>query len=269
MEKYRCKIGKVFEKFILHLEILIQTGGDASVYDKFDYDAVEQKEAELLQKALSLEAANAPPETAPKVTATPKEQLKRDIKAAALERLEQAVETVKDFENVTEQWDRLDENRERKERYWEICRNNEDYPLEYGEAAYGTVFPKNLNSVIAKQIRRGEFLDAVFDSPYEIQELVTDEYLYKILNELKPEHKELLYLTAIKGLSNTQIADLQSKTDRAVRYMKDTVFRKIRKKMYEYLTSEIGKTHDMTLAEKGFVENYKTEYFEKKTKTKI
>ena len=56
MEKYRYKIGKVFEKFILHLEILIQTGGDTSVYDKFDYDAVEQKEAKLLQKALSLEA---------------------------------------------------------------------------------------------------------------------------------------------------------------------------------------------------------------------
>lgn len=271
MEKFRYKIGKVFEKFILHLEILIQTGGDTSVYDKFDYDAVEQKESELLQKALALEAANAPPDiNTPKNIETPqKKQLKRDIKAAALERLEQAAETVKDFENVTEQWDRLDENRERKERYWEICRNNEDYPLEYGEAAYGTVFPKNLNSVIAKQIRMGEFLDAVFDSPYEIQELVTDEYLYKILNELKPEHKELLYLTAIKGLSNTQIADLQGKTDRAVRYMKDTVFRKIRKKVYEYLTSEMGKTHDMTPTEKRFVENYKTEYFEKKTKTKI
>ena len=269
MEKYRYKIGKVFEKFILHLENFIQTGGDTSVYDKFDYDVIEQREAELLQKALSLEAANAPPETAPKVTATPKEQLKRDIKAAALERLEQAAETINDFKNVTEQWDRLDENRERKERYWEICRNNKDYPLEYGEAAWGMVFPKNLNSVIAKQIRRGEFLEAVFDSPYEIQELVTDEYLYKILNEFKPEHKELLYLTAIKGMSNTQIADLQGKTDRAVRYMKDTVFRKIRKKVYEYLTSEIGKIHDMTLAEKRFVENYKTEYFEKKTKTKI
>ena len=46
--------------------------------------------------------------------------------------------------------------------------------------------------------------------------------------------------------------------------MKDTVFRKIRKKVYEYLTSEMGKTHDVTLAEKRFVENYKTEYFEKR-----
>lgn len=239
------------------------------MYDKFDYDVIEQREAELLQKALSLEAANAPPKVVPKITEPPKEQLKRDIKAAALERLEQAAESVDDFKNVISQWDRLDENRERKERYWEISRNNTDFPLEYGEAGWGTVFPKNLNTAIQKQIRNGDFIDAIYDSPNEIQELVTDEYLYKILKDLKAEHKVLLYWAAVKGLSNTQIAELQGKSDRAVRYMKDTVFRKIRKKVYEYLTSEKGKNHDMTLAEKKFVENYTTEYFEKMTKNKI
>lgn len=235
------------------------------MYNKFDYDAIEQREAELLQKALSLEAANAPPDvktqTVPDIL--PKEQLKRDIKAAALERLEQSAESIDDFKNVISQWNRLDENRERKERYWEISRNNTDFPLEYGEVSWGTVFPKNLNTAIQKQIRNGDFIDAIYDSPNEIQELVTEEYLYKILKDLKAEHKELLYLAAVKGLSNTQIAKLQGKTDRAVRYMKDTVFRKIRKKIYEYLTSEKGKKHDMTFVEKRFVENYTTEYFEK------
>lgn len=241
------------------------------MYDKFDYDVIEQREAELLQKALSLEAANAPPDIKIKISTDipPKEQLKRDIKAAALERLEEAAESVDDFKNVISQWNRLDENRERKERYREISRNNTDFPLEYGEVSWGTVFPKNLNTAIQKQIRNGDFIDAIYDSPNEIQELVTDEYLYQILKDLKPEHKELLYLAAVKGLSNSEIAKLQGKTDRAVRYMKDTVFRKMRKKVYEYLTSEKGKNHDMTLAEKKFVENYTTEYFEKMTKTKI
>ncbi len=211
------------------------------MYNKFDYDVIEQREAELLQKALSLEAANAPPEIdIPKNIETPqKKQLRRDIEAAALER--------------------LDANRERRERYREICRNNEEYPLEYGESAWGTVFPKNLNTVLEKQIRKGEFLDAIFDSPYEIQELVTDGYLYDILKNLKNEHKELLYLTAVKGLSTAKIADLQGKTDRAVRAMRKTVLNKIRRKAYEYLTSQKGRKHDMTLAEKRFVENYKTE----------
>lgn len=233
------------------------------MYNKFDYDVIEQREAALLQKALSLEAANAPPDvknqTVPDIL--PKEQLKRDIKAAALERLEQAAGSIDDFKNVISQWNRLDENRERKERYWEISRNDTDFPLEYGEVSWGTVFPKNLNTDIQKQIRNGDFIDAIYDSPNEIQELVTEEYLYKILKDLKSEHKELLYLAVVKGLRNTQIAKLQGKTDRAVRYMKDTVFRKIRKKIYEYLTSEKGKKHNMTLAEKRFVENYTTEYF--------
>lgn len=233
------------------------------MYNKFDYDVIEQREAALLQKALSLEAANAPPDvknqTVPDML--PKEQLKRDIKAAALERLEQAAESIDDFKNVISQWNRLDENRERKERYWEISRNDTDFPLEYGEVSWGTVFPKNLNTAIQKQIRNGDFIDAIYDNPNEIQEFVTEEYLYEILKNLKAEHKELLYLAAVKGLSNTQIAKLQGKTDRAIRYMKDTVFRKIRKKIYEYLTSEKGKKHNMTLAEKRFVENYTTEYF--------
>ena len=225
----------------MHLENFIQTGGDTSVYNKFDYDVIEQREAELLQKALSLEAANAPPEIdIPKNIETPqKKQLRRDIEAAALER--------------------LDANRERRERYREICRNNEEYPLEYGEAAWGMVFPKNLNTVLEKQIRKGEFLDAIFYSPYEIQELVTDGYLYDILKNLKNEHKELLYLIAVKGLSTAKIADLQGKTDRAVRAMRKTVLNKIRRKAYEYLTSQHGRKHDMTLAEKRFAENYKTE----------
>ena len=211
------------------------------MYNKFYYDVIEQREAELLQKALSLEAANAPPEIdIPKNIETPqKKQLRRDIEAAALER--------------------LDANRERRERYREICRNNEEYPLEYGEAAWGMVFPKNLNTVLEKQIRKGEFLDAIFDSPYEIQELVTDGYLYDILKNLKNEHKELLYLIAVKGLSTAKIADLQGKTDRAVRAMRKTVLNKIRRKAYEYLTSQNGRKHDMTLAEKRFAENYKTE----------
>lgn len=250
-----------FYKFILHLENFIQMGGDTSVYNRFDYDMVDQKEAELLQKALTLEAANAPPDNdiSKNTDTPPKKQLKRDIDAAALERLEQAAKTSEDFKRVIEQWDRLDSNRERKERYWEISRNNEDYPIEYGEAIWGTVFPKNLNTVLEKQIRKGEFLDAIFDNPYEIQELVTEGYLYDILKGLKDEHKELLYLTAVKGLSAAKIAEVQGKTDRAVRYMRDTVYNKIRRKAYEYLTSEKGKTHDMTLAEKRFVENYKIE----------
>ena len=236
------------------------------MYNEFDYDMTEQREAELMQEKLAkerlaFEDANAPPDIKTDIVSevvTPKKkQLQRDIKAAALERLEQAAKTPEDFRKIIKRWDSLDENRERKERYWEICRNNEDFPLEWCEASWGTVFPKNLNTITAKQIRNGDFIDVIFDNPYDIHELVTEDYLCKILKGLKDEHKELLYLLAIKGYSTKEIEKIQGKSDRAVRYMRETVFNKIRKEAYKFLTSEQGKNHDMTLAEKKFVENYK------------
>ena len=235
------------------------------MYNEFDYDMTEQREAELMQEKLAkerlaFEDANAPPDIKTDIVSevvTPKKkQLQRDIKAAALERLEQAAKTPEDFKAIIKRWDNLDENRERKERYWVICRNNEDFPLEWCEASWGTVFPKNLNTITAKQIRNGDFIDVIFDNPYDIHELVTEDYLCKILKGLKDEHKELLYLLAIKGYSTKEIEKIQGKSDRAVRYMRETVFNKIRKEAYKFLTSEQGKKHDMTLAEKKFVENY-------------
>ena len=236
------------------------------MYNEFDYDMTEQREAELMQEELAkerlaFEDATAPPDIKTDIVSevvTPKKkQLQRDLKAAALERLEQAAKTPEDFKKVIKRWDSLDENRERKKRYWEISRNNEVFPLEWGEATWGTVFPKNLNAYEAKQIRKGDFIDVIFDNPYEIHELVTEEYLSKILKGLSNDHKEILYLLAVKGYSTKDVEKILGKSDRAVRYNRETYLKNIRKKMYEFLTSEKGKNHDMTLAEKKFVENYK------------
>jgi len=53
-----------------------------------------------------------------------REQLVREIKAAALARMEDAARTEGDFKKIIEQWNHLDENRERRERYHEIGRPN-------------------------------------------------------------------------------------------------------------------------------------------------
>lgn len=54
--------------------------------------------------------------------------LKRDLQAQALKRIEDAARTPTDFQNVIAWWDRLDANRQRKERYHEICRSGDDIP---------------------------------------------------------------------------------------------------------------------------------------------
>lgn len=126
----------------MHFENLIKTGGDTSVYNKFDYDMTEQQEEKLLQEALARENANAPPDnnfdedaelendTQNEVETPQKKQLKRDLENAAEKRLEDYAKRTGDFKPLIAFWNRKDENRERRERYHEVCRNNEDFPLE-------------------------------------------------------------------------------------------------------------------------------------------
>ncbi len=113
--------------------------------------------------------------------------LKRELKTQALQRLEDTARTVKDFKNIAAWWDKLDANRERKQRYHEILRSNDDIPLEYGASFDARCLPDTLNSMLEKQNRRGDFLGAIFFCPYEIHQLVTYEYISKIILELRPK----------------------------------------------------------------------------------
>lgn len=54
-------------------------------------------------------------------------------------------------------------------------------------------FPDTLNDVLKKRLRKGDFIDTIFCCPYDIHELVTEEYLFGILWELNEEHKEPLF----------------------------------------------------------------------------
>ncbi len=180
-------------------------------------------------------------------------RLKRELRAEALARIESAARTQDDFEKVVEIWDKLDANRERKERYHEVGRS--DVPLDYEAAENGVCFPRDLNSFIWKQVQKGEFIDAIYNCPYEIHELVADEYLSEILKNLLPEQKEILYYIAVKGYSTSKVACIRGQTDRNIRKVRNTLLRHIIEKIYDYLTSENG--HEMTAREKLFVENYR------------
>ncbi len=179
-------------------------------------------------------------------------RLKRELRAEALARIESAARTQEDFENVVEIWDKLDANRERKERYHEVGRS--DVPLDYEAAEDGVCFPRDLNSFIWKQVQKGEFLDTIYNCPHELQELVTEPYISKILSELLDEQKEILFYI-VKGYSTSKIACIRGQTDRNIRKVRKTLLKHIRKKMFEYLT--FNKQHNMTAQEKSFVKNYR------------
>ena len=157
---------------------------------------------------------------------SPRKLLQRDIKRMALLRLEDSARTESDFKEVIRVWNKNDSNRERKERYHEIGRST--VPLEYGSDKNGLVFPLPKNREIWRKMQKGDFLDAIFNCPFELHELVENERLSKAVKKLKPEHKELLFYFVVKNLSPQQIAVIKKCTDRNVRKVKTTIINKLR-----------------------------------------
>lgn len=179
--------------------------------------------------------------------------LKRELRAQALKRLEDSARTLKDYENLVAWYDRLDANRQRKERYHELYRSGDDVPLDYGASEDALCFPDTLNDVLTRQERKGDFIDTIFYCPYDIHELVTDADISVILRELNEDHKFLLFLSALRQYSSTKIAAIRGQSDRNIRKVRNTMLKKIRKKLLAALTEKVQAQQPLTLLEKEFL----------------
>ena len=179
--------------------------------------------------------------------------LKREIQAQALKRLEDSARTLKDYENLVAWYDRLDANRQRRERYHELFRSGDDVPLDYGASEDAVCFPDTLNDVLKRQERKGDFIDTIFYCPYDIHELVTDADMSVILRELNEDHKFLLFLSALRQYSSVKIAAIRGQSDRNIRKVRNTMLKKIRKKLLAALTEKVQAQQPLTLLEKEFL----------------
>ena len=232
------------------------------MFDIYDSEEQEQLKREIeIEKSYMIQKKCANQE----IAAPAVKKLKRELQAEALSRLEDAARTTEDFNNVIQLWDKLDANRERKERYHEVSRGD-NIPLDYGAADSGMYFPRSLNKSVWKQISKGEFIEAIYNCPYEIDELVTESYLSQILKNLRQDQKELLYLSVIKEMSAKHIAEIYGQTDRNIRKKLDVIYRKIRKQIYDYLTSPQAENHSFTIEEKKFLKDYQSNIDNKKNK---
>ena len=179
--------------------------------------------------------------------------LKRELRAQALKRLEDSARTLKDYENLVAWYDRLDANRQRKERYHELYRSGDDVPLDYGASEDAFCFPDTLNDVLKRQERKGDFIDSIFYCPYDIHELVTDADMSVILRELNEDHKFLLFLSALRQYSSVKIAAIRGQSDRNIRKVRNTMLKKIRKKLLASLIEKVQAQQLLTLLEKEFL----------------
>jgi len=237
-----------------------------TVYADDDTDDAETEEYEKAQRRLAREqrlideieadAAENPIEDDEDDTGEEQPErklLKRELRAQALKRLEDSARTIRDYENLVAWYDKLDANRQRKERYHELYRSGDDVPLDYGAAEDGLYFPDTLNDVLAKLERKGEFIDSIFYCPYDIHELVSDEDMSNILRELNEDQKFLLFLWALRQYSSPRIAAIKGQSDRNIRKVRNTMLKKIRKKLLEALTKKVKAQQPLTLLEKDFL----------------
>ena len=216
-------------------------------------DALAQEKTALLELEFEKESERTTPDP-PEPSA--RKKLKRELEQEALTRLEDSARTEEDFQNVVAWWDRLDANRERKERYHEIGRS--DVPLEWGMSQDEILIHAPIHHVYWKQILKGEFLDAIYNCPFEMHELVADADISKAVFALKDIQKELLYQLAIQGYSCQLVAAFRGQTDRNIRKTRDTMLKKIRKEFVLALQKRIVQHTSLTKEELIFYETYKS-----------
>ena len=199
-----------------------------------------------------------------------KKQLVRDIKRIALTRMEDAARTEKDFREVVKQWNTRDSSRRRKERRREVARPNammlhwdKSNPNdEKGKLKSGldVVIPAPLGHYWWRQLMRGEFIEAIFDNPDEMWQVVEDWDVASQLLPLTKKQKEVLYLRAVRAFTTTDVADYQGKTDRAVRKLYTATIEKIQDKLAPIISEQIrAKYFDMTLRKRRFLKRYEGE----------
>lgn len=181
-------------------------------------------------------------------------RLKREIRAEAVRRLEEAARTEKDFQVVVGEWDKLDRNRERRERDHENLRG--DVPLEYQAVPEPKLIPYWMNSPAYRQLMSGNFLDNLFDCPYEMHNLTTDAFVSRMVEELSEEHKEVLYFLSLRLYSTTRLAAVRGQSDRNIRKLRKTIHKKLQRQMYDHLCSKQKHGDGLTLRERQFLEEY-------------
>lgn len=181
-------------------------------------------------------------------------RLKRQIRAEALARLEDAARTEDDFRYIVSEWDRLDRNRERRERDHENLRG--DVPLEYMAVPNPKMIPLYLNLPRYRQLASGNFLDIIFSCTYELHELVASPFISELIRSLTIEQKEVLYYLSIRQYSTIQVGIIRGQTDRNIRKLRKNIHKKLQRAVFDYLLEKQNGGGSLTLRERQFLEEY-------------
>ena len=146
------------------------------------------------------------------------------------------------------------QSRIRKERRYESLRG--DTPVEYLAPADGDIVPHSMSCPTFRQICRGEFDDLLCNCLFRMHDLTDREHLREIILGLKLDYKEIIFFLGIRLYSTKLLADLRGQTERNIRKVRETVQRKIHKKLFAALTELAKENRKLTHQEQAFLKEY-------------
>ena len=150
-----------------------------------------------------------------------RKQLKRDAAREELTRTEEAARTENDFKDVEKWWDRLDSNRERRERYHEISLADDMFDWD--------IFSRQM------YLRDDDFITQICFCTCEMHNLVSNPDISRFIDEATDKQKAVFFPRVLIGCSTAKIAHCHGMTERNVRKLIDLMTLNIRTKFYAVL----------------------------------
>ena len=216
-------------------------------------ELVEDTAAEYARQE-SLEELAAWNAAAPEESKEEKEpKTMRHMKAEALRRMESGARTVRDFQKLVAEYDRIDANKQRSIEMTELPRG--ELPWEQEVSSLPVIFPAWMNMPLEKQLQKGNFIDAIFDCPYELRELITNGFYSKQFDGLTPDQKFVAYFYFLRQWKTARIAVLKDSSPRAIRKVKTAVETNLQEPVFHYLLKRAERAA-LTNTERAFLAEY-------------
>ena len=183
-----------------------------------------------------------------------RKRIAQSVREEALRRLELSARTVSEFKVLVDCYDREEQSRMRRERRYEALRGH--VPLESGAIPEGHLFPRSLSQPNFRQICRGEFDDYLCSCLFAMHDLTDRAHLREIVMNLKLDHKEILFFLGIRLYPTKQLAELRGQTERNIRKVRDTVRKRIHRKLYAALMELQNNGDELIHLEQDFLHTY-------------
>ena len=116
------------------------------------------------------------------------------------------------------------------------------------------LIPRWMNNPAYRQLVAGNFLDILFDCPYEMHNLTANTFVSRMVEDLSKEHKEVMYFLSLRLYSTTRLAAVRGQSDRNIRKLRKTIHKKLQRQMYDHLRGKPERS--LTLRERQFLEEY-------------